>query len=284
MRTIPIWWLQRIKELLLFQILPIVFRKNITFGWGMLLLQVVALDMTIKAWALPQKAWESVKRHFREMDIDCQTTDFTCVGIGDMAGDVFGNGMLLSKHIRLQAAFNHMHIFIDPEPDAAKTYVERERLFNLPGCTWEDYQKLISKGGGLFSRSAKSISLTPEIKKMIGSQKQSMAPNELIQALLTMELDLLWNGGIGTYVKASSETHLEVGDRANDGLRINGRDLNAKIMGEGGNLGFTQLGRIEYAAKGGRINSDSVDNVGGVDCSDKEVNIKIFIKWLSAKW
>jgi glutamate dehydrogenase len=226
-------------------------------------------------------AWESVKRHFREMDIDCQTTDFTCVGIGDMAGDVFGNGMLLSKHIRLQAAFNHMHIFIDPEPDAAKTYVERERLFNLPGCTWEDYnQKLISKGGGLFSRSAKSISLTPEIKKMIGSQKQSMAPNELIQALLTMEVDLLWNGGIGTYVKASSETHLEVGDRANDGLRINGRDLNAKIMGEGGNLGFTQLGRIEYAAKGGRINSDSVDNVGGVDCSDKEVNIKILLNGL----
>ncbi|MGJ8693895.1 MAG: NAD-glutamate dehydrogenase [Thalassotalea sp.] len=226
-------------------------------------------------------AWESVKRHFREMEIDCQTTEFTCIGVGDMAGDVFGNGMLLSEHIRLQAAFNHMHIFIDPDPDAATTYVERQRLFKLPGCSWEDYdQKLISKGGGIFNRAVKSITLTPEIQKMIGIKKVSMAPNELIKALLTMEVDLLWNGGIGTYVKASSETHLEVGDRANDSLRINGADLHAKIVGEGGNLGFTQLGRIEYAAKGGRINSDSVDNVGGVDCSDKEVNIKILLNTL----
>jgi glutamate dehydrogenase len=226
-------------------------------------------------------AWESVKRHFREMDIDCQTTDFTCIGIGDMAGDVFGNGMLLSKHIRLQAAFNHLHIFIDPTPDSASTYVERERLFNLPGCSWDDYnQKLISKGGGLFKRSEKSIGLTPEIQKMIGTEKKSMAPNELIQALLMMNVDLLWNGGIGTYVKSSTESHLEVGDRANDGLRINGKNLNAKIVGEGGNLGFTQRGRIEYAVKGGRINADSVDNVGGVDCSDNEVNIKILLNGL----
>lgn len=226
-------------------------------------------------------AWESVKRHFREMDIDCQTTDFTVVGVGDMAGDVFGNGMLLSKHIRLQAAFNHLHIFIDPNPDAAKTYKERERLFNLPGCSWEDYnQDLISEGGGLFNRSAKSIKLTPQIKKMIGTQKQSMAPNELIKALLQMKVDLLWNGGIGTYVKGKAETHLEVGDRANDSLRINGDELNAKVVGEGGNLGLTQLGRIEYAAKGGRINADSVDNVGGVDCSDNEVNIKILLNVL----
>ncbi len=225
--------------------------------------------------------WESVKRHFREMDVDCQTTDFTCVAIGDMAGDVFGNGMLLSKHIRLKAAFNHLHIFVDPNPDAASTYVERERLFNLPGCSWEDYNKsLLSEGGEIYSRSAKSLKLTPQIMKMLGTKKQSMAPIELIQALLSMQVDLLWNGGIGTYVKGSSETHLEVGDRANDALRINGKELKAKIVGEGGNLGFTQLGRIEYAAHGGRINTDAIDNAGGVDCSDKEVNIKILLNTL----
>ena len=226
-------------------------------------------------------AWESVKRHFREMDIDCQTTDFTCIAIGDMAGDVFGNGMLLSKHIRLQAAFNHMHIFIDPTPDAASSYVERERLFNLPGCTWDDYNKdLISEGGAIFSRQSKSIKLTPQIKKMLGTQKQNMSPLELMQAILKMQVDLLWNGGIGTYVKGSKESHLEVGDRANDALRINGSELNAKIVGEGGNLGFTQLGRIEFGAKGGRINTDAVDNAGGVDCSDNEVNIKILLNGL----
>ncbi|GAA6171802.1 NAD-glutamate dehydrogenase [Colwellia sp. KU-HH00111] len=226
-------------------------------------------------------AWESVKRHFREMDIDCQTTDFTCIAIGDMAGDVFGNGMLLSKHIRLQAAFNHMHIFIDPNPDSAKTYPERERLFNLPGCSWDDFNKdLISEGGGIFSRHVKSIKLTPQIKKMLGTQKQSMSPIDLIQAILTMKVDLLWNGGIGTYVKGTKETHLEVGDRANDALRINGCDLQAKVVGEGGNLGFTQLGRIEFAANGGRINTDAVDNAGGVDCSDNEVNIKILLNSL----
>tara|TARA_R110000737_G_scaffold70695_1_gene99116 strand:- start:3926 stop:8767 length:4842 start_codon:yes stop_codon:yes gene_type:complete len=235
-----------------------------------------------KAMGITAKgAWESVKRHFREMDIDCQTTDFTCIAIGDMAGDVFGNGMLLSKHIRLQAAFNHMHIFIDPNPEAASSYVERERLFNLPGCTWEDYNKdLISEGGAIFSRHSKSIKLTPQIKKMLGTQKQTMSPTDLMQALLKMKVDLLWNGGIGTYVKGSKESHLEVGDRANDALRINGAELNAKIVGEGGNLGLTQLGRIEFGAKGGRINTDAVDNAGGVDCSDNEVNIKILLNGL----
>ena len=226
-------------------------------------------------------AWESVKRHFREMDIDCQSNDFTCVAIGDMAGDVFGNGMLLSKHIRLQAAFNHLHIFIDPNPDAASSWVERERLFNLPGCTWLDYNKeLISQGGAIFSRSSKSIKLTPQIKKMLGTQKQSMAPNDLLQAILKMKTDLLWNGGIGTYVKGAKESHLEVGDRANDALRINGCELQAKVVGEGGNLGLTQLGRIESAVNGCRLNADSVDNVGGVDCSDNEVNIKILLNGL----
>ena len=235
-----------------------------------------------KAMGITAKgAWESVKRHFREMDIDCQSTDFTCLAIGDMAGDVFGNGMLLSKHIRLQAAFNHMHIFIDPNPDSTTTYPERERLFNLSGCSWEDYNKeLISQGGGIFSRNVKSIKLTPQIKKMVGTQKQSMSPNDLIQALLIMEVDLLWNGGIGTYVKSSKETHLEVGDRANDALRINGGELQAKVVGEGGNLGLTQLGRIEFSANGGRINTDAIDNAGGVDCSDNEVNIKILLNSL----
>ncbi|KZX67612.1 NAD-glutamate dehydrogenase [Vibrio sp. HI00D65] len=235
-----------------------------------------------KAMGITAKGgWESVKRHFREMGINCQTTDFTAIGVGDMAGDVFGNGMLLSKHIRLQAAFNHMHIFIDPNPDSASSWVERDRLFNLPRSSWEDYNKeLISQGGGIFSRRAKSISLTPEIQKMLGTKKASMAPNDLIKAILSMEVDLLWNGGIGTYVKSSNETHTDVGDRANDVLRINGGDLKAKVVGEGGNLGMTQLGRIEYALTGGRVNTDFVDNVGGVDCSDNEVNIKIFLNGL----
>jgi glutamate dehydrogenase len=229
-------------------------------------------------------AWESVKRHFREMGIDCQTTDFTAVAIGDMAGDVFGNGMLASKHIRLQAAFNHMHIFIDPNPDSASSYVERERLFALPRSSWEDYDKsLISAGGGVFSRAAKSISLTPEMKKLVGTKKASMTPNELIKALLMMPSDLLWNGGIGTYIKHSNETSADVGDRANDALRINGSELGTKIFGEGGNLGATQLGRIEFASKGGRINTDFIDNVGGVACSDNEVNIKILLNGLVAE-
>ncbi|RTE87215.1 MULTISPECIES: NAD-glutamate dehydrogenase [Gammaproteobacteria] len=226
-------------------------------------------------------AWESVKRHFREMDIDCQTTDFTCVAIGDMAGDVFGNGMLASKHTKLVGAFNHMHIFIDPDPDPAKSYKERERLFNLPRSSWTDYDtSLISEGGGIFNRSAKSIELTTEMKKLLGTQKRSMTPNELIRALLLAEVDLIWNGGIGTYVKSTKETDIEVGDRANDMLRVNGKDLRTKIIGEGGNLGFTQLGRIEYASRGGRVNTDFIDNVGGVDCSDNEVNIKILLNGL----
>ncbi|MDL5029865.1 NAD-glutamate dehydrogenase [Vibrio gigantis] len=235
-----------------------------------------------KAMGITAKGgWESVKRHFREMGINCQSTDFTAIGVGDMAGDVFGNGMLLSKHIRLQAAFNHMHIFIDPNPESASSWVERDRLFNLPRSSWEDYNKeLISQGGGIFSRRAKSISLTPEIQKMLGTKKASMAPNDLIKAILSMQVDLLWNGGIGTYVKSSNETHTDVGDRANDVLRIDGRDLKAKVVGEGGNLGMTQLGRIEYALTGGRVNTDFVDNVGGVDCSDNEVNIKIFLNGL----
>ncbi|MBR9906629.1 MAG: NAD-glutamate dehydrogenase [Gammaproteobacteria bacterium] len=226
-------------------------------------------------------AWESVKRHFRELGIDCQTTDFTAVGVGDMAGDVFGNGMLLSKHTRLVAAFNHMHIFVDPNPNAAKTYAERERMFKLPRSSWEDFDKsLISEGGGIFLRSAKAIELSPEMKKLFNTQKKSFTPNELIKAILTLNVDLFWNGGIGTYVKSSSESDSDVGDRANDALRVNGKDLRAKVVGEGGNLGFTQLGRIEYARNGGRINTDAVDNVGGVDCSDNEVNIKILLNGL----
>ncbi len=228
-------------------------------------------------------AWESVKRHFREIGINCQTTDFTCLAVGDMAGDVFGNGMLLSKHTCLQVAFNHMHIFIDPTPNSKTSWVERERLFNLPGSSWSDYNTdLISEGGGIFSRAAKSIKLTPQIKKMLGTKKASMAPTELIQAALKMKVDLFWNGGIGTYIKGSNESHLEVGDRANDILRVNGCDVQAKVIGEGGNLGCTQLGRIEYTANGGRMNTDFVDNVGGVDCSDNEVNIKILLNTLVA--
>ena len=227
--------------------------------------------------------WESVKRHFREIGIDCQTTDFTCVGIGDMAGDVFGNGMLLSKHIRLQVAFNHMHIFVDPNPDAGKSWHERERMFNLPTSTWDDYDKsLISEGGGIFLRSAKAIKLSPQMKEMLGTTKASMTPNELIREALMMPVDLIWNGGIGTYVKGSGESHAEVGDRGSEALRVNGKELKAKIFGEGGNLGCTQRGRIEFAMHGGLINTDFVDNVGGVTCSDNEVNIKILLNTLVA--
>ncbi|MBT0587115.1 NAD-glutamate dehydrogenase [Alteromonas oceanisediminis] len=225
--------------------------------------------------------WESVKRHFREIGIDCQTTDFTCVGIGDMAGDVFGNGMLLSKHTRVVAAFNHLHIFFDPNPDAASSYQERKRLFENPSLSWDDYNReLISEGGGVFTRSSKSIKLTPEMKKWLGTRQLAMTPTELIHNILKMPVDLLWNGGIGTYVKGSKESHSDVGDRANDVLRVNGKDLQAKIVGEGGNLGLTQLGRIEFASHGGRVNTDFIDNVGGVDCSDNEVNIKILLNAL----
>jgi len=223
-------------------------------------------------------AWVSVQRHFRERGIDIQSTDFTVVGIGGMAGDVFGNGMLLSKHIQLVAAFDHMNVFIDPNPEIASSFAERERLFNLGQVGWDDYNtKLISKGGGVFSRASKSIAITPEMKKRFDIEENSLTPNDLINRVLKAPVDMLWNGGIGTYVKASSETHDDVGDRANDSLRINGRDVRAKVIGEGGNLGMTQLGRIEYAQNGGAINTDAVDNVGGVDCSDHEVNIKILL-------
>ena len=226
-------------------------------------------------------AWESVKRHFRAMGRDSQSEDFTCVGIGDMSGDVFGNGMLLSKHIRLLAAFDHRHIFLDPNPDAALSFKERDRMFKLPRSSWEDYDKaLISKGGGVFPRSAKSIPLSPEIRSALGIEGDvaSMSPMALMNAILKAPVDLLWNGGIGTYVKASSESHADVGDRANNGLRVNGNELRCKVVGEGGNLGLTQLGRVEAALTSGvLLNTDFIDNSAGVDTSDHEVNIKILL-------
>jgi glutamate dehydrogenase len=228
-------------------------------------------------------AWESVKRNFRELGHDTQSKDFTVVGIGDMGGDVFGNGMLLSKHIRLIAAFNHMHIFLDPNPDSAKSFEERKRLFELPRSSWEDYDKsLISEGGGVFLRSAKFITLSTQMRELLGITKEKIIPNELIRLLLKAPVDLLWNGGIGTYVKASTEHNAEVGDRANDGLRVNGKELRCKVIGEGGNLGFTQLGRVEFALTGGMLNTDAIDNSAGVDCSDHEVNIKILFNGMVA--
>ncbi|PJK14397.1 glutamate dehydrogenase [Lysobacteraceae bacterium NML07-0707] len=225
-------------------------------------------------------AWESVKRHFRALGRNSQKEDFTCVGIGDMSGDVFGNGMLLSKHIRLVCAFDHRHVFLDPNPDAATSFKERQRLFKVPRSSWADYDaKLISKGGGVFSRAEKSIKLTPEVKAALGidASVDSLSPTELISAALKAPVDLLWNGGIGTYVKGSSETHADVGDRANNALRVNGNELRCKIVGEGGNLGFTQKGRIEAAQNGVLINTDFIDNSAGVDTSDHEVNIKILL-------
>jgi glutamate dehydrogenase len=222
--------------------------------------------------------WESVKRHFRELGIDCQTQDFTAAGVGDMSGDVFGNGMLLSKHTRLVAAFDHRHIFIDPDPDAAVGFAERTRLFALPRSSWEDYdRKKLSAGGGIWPRSLKMIELGPEARRALGVEQARFTPNELIRAILRAPVDLLWNGGIGTYVKASHETHADVGDRANDALRVDARELRCRMVGEGGNLGLTQRGRIEYALAGGCINTDAIDNSGGVDCSDHEVNIKILL-------
>lgn len=228
-------------------------------------------------------AWESVKRHFREMGHNTQTQDFTVVGVGDMSGDVFGNGMLLSRHIRLLAAFDHRHIFLDPNPVAETSFVERERIFALPRSSWEDYNKdLISKGGGIYPLSAKTIAITPEVKAALGIEADSLTPNELKTAILKAPADLLYNGGIGTYVKASTETHQQVGDRANDVIRVNGADLRCKVIGEGGNLGFTQLGRIEAAAHGVKLCTDAIDNSAGVDCSDHEVNIKILLNSLVA--
>ncbi|MGP1676726.1 MAG: NAD-glutamate dehydrogenase [Burkholderiales bacterium] len=223
-------------------------------------------------------AWESVKRHFRELGMDTQSQPFTAAGIGDMSGDVFGNGMLLSHHIRLVAAFDHRHVFIDPEPDSETSLRERERLFKLARSSWADYDaKLISKGGGVWPRSAKAIALSAEAQRVLGIEAGSLAPNELVSAILKAPVDLLYNGGIGTYVKSSRENHTQVGDRANDALRIDGRDLRCKVVVEGGNLGLTQLGRIEYALAGGRIYTDAIDNSAGVDCSDHEVNIKILL-------
>ncbi len=223
-------------------------------------------------------AWESVERHFRGLSIDVQRTDFTVVGIGDMSGDVFGNGMLLSRHIKLVGAFNHMHIFLDPNPDPATSFEERERLFNLQRSSWADYDtSLISEGGGVFPRSAKAIPLSPEVRRLLGVEDEALTPNEVISALLKARVDLLWNGGIGTYVKASYETHAEVGDKANDGVRVDAKDLRCSVVGEGGNLGFTQRGRIEYALGGGFIYMDAIDNSAGVDCSDHEVNIKVLL-------
>ena len=232
-------------------------------------------------------AWESVKRHFRELGTDIQTTDFTAVGIGDMAGDVFGNGMLLSRHTKLVAAFNHLHVFIDPDPDPKTSYNERRRLFDLPRSAWSDYdESLISEGGGVYSRGAKSITLSPQAREALDIETERLAPNELIQAILKAPVDLLYNGGIGTYVKASSESHADVGDKANDAVRVDARALRCKVVGEGGNLGVTQRARVEYALgggpenKGGRIITDAIDNVAGVNCSDHEVNIKILLDGL----
>ena len=228
-------------------------------------------------------AWESVKRHFRELGTDIQTTAFTVVGVGDMSGDVFGNGMLLSPHIKLLAAFNHMHVFLDPDPDPATSFAERQRLFTMDRSSWSDYNpSLISAGGGVYSRTAKSVPLSPQVKAALGIEADECSPTELIRELLRAPVDLLWNGGIGTYVKASDESHADAGDKANDALRCDGRDLRCRVVGEGGNLGFTQRGRIEYALGGGRINTDAIDNVAGVNCSDHEVNIKILLGALVA--
>lgn len=222
--------------------------------------------------------WVSVQRHFREHGIDVQKDNFTVIGIGDMAGDVFGNGMLLSDKLQLVAAFNHMHIFIDPNPDAASSFVERKRMFDLPRSSWADYDtKLISEGGGIFLRSAKSIAISPQMKTRFDIQADKLTPTELLNALLKAPVDLIWNGGIGTYVKSSKESHADVGDKANDALRVDGRELRAKVVGEGGNLGMTQLGRVEFGLNGGASNTDFIDNAGGVDCSDHEVNIKILL-------
>ncbi|MGV0794175.1 NAD-glutamate dehydrogenase [Mycolicibacterium sp. XJ1819] len=234
-----------------------------------------------KAMGITAKgAWESVKRHFREMGVDTQSEDFTVVGVGDMSGDVFGNGMLLSKHIRLLAAFDHRHIFIDPDPDAARSWDERKRLFDLPRSSWEDYDTaLISEGGGVYSRQQKAIAVTPAARAALGIDDgvEELTPPNLIKAILKAPADLLFNGGIGTYIKAETESDVDVGDRANDLVRVNGNQVRAKVIGEGGNLGVTPLGRVEFDLAGGRISTDALDNSAGVDCSDHEVNIKILI-------
>ncbi|HGM5582118.1 TPA: NAD-glutamate dehydrogenase [Pseudomonas putida] len=223
-------------------------------------------------------AWVGVQRHFRERGINVQEDPITVVGVGDMAGDVFGNGLLMSDKLQLVAAFNHLHIFIDPNPDPATSFAERKRLFELPRSAWTDYNSAImSEGGGIFPRSAKSIAISPQMKERFAIEADRLTPTELLHALLQAPVDLLWNGGIGTYVKASSESHADVGDKANDALRVNGNELRCKVVGEGGNLGMTQLGRVEFGLHGGATNTDFIDNAGGVDCSDHEVNIKILL-------
>jgi glutamate dehydrogenase len=228
-------------------------------------------------------AWESVRRHFRELGTDSATEDFTVVGIGDMSGDVFGNGMLLSRHIRLVAAFNHRHVFIDPDPDPDASFEERRRLFELAGSGWDDYDRSrLSEGGGIYERAAKRIPISEAAGAALGIDARELAPPDLIRELLKAPVDLLWNGGIGTYVKAAGESNADVGDKAGDAVRIDARELRCRVVGEGGNLGFTQRGRIEYAQAGGRINTDAIDNVAGVNCSDHEVNIKILLDSLVA--
>jgi glutamate dehydrogenase len=228
-------------------------------------------------------AWESVKRHFRELGTDIQAADFTAVGIGDMSGDVFGNAMLLSPHTKLLAAFNHLHIFLDPDPDPEASFAERKRVFGLERSAWSDYRaSAISEGGGVHARTVKSIAITPQVREAFGIEAEALSPTDLIREILRAPVDLLWNGGIGTYVKAAQETHAEAGDKANDAVRVDGGELRCRVVGEGGNLGFTQRGRIEYALTGGRINTDAIDNVAGVNCSDVEVNIKVLLDSLVA--
>ncbi len=225
-------------------------------------------------------AWESVRRHFRHLNLHPDRDDFTVVGIGDMSGDVFGNAMLLSEHIKLVAAFDHRHVFLDPDPDPAKSFSERRRLFELPRSSWADYNPaLVSAGGGVYARTLKSVAITPEVRARLGvaADVSALTPADLIRAILRAPVDLLYNGGIGTYVKAHTESHAAAGDKANDAVRVDGRELRCRSVGEGGNLGFTQDGRIEFALAGGRINTDAIDNSAGVDTSDHEVNIKIVL-------
>lgn len=237
-----------------------------------------------KAMGITAKgAWESVKRHFQEMGLDTQAQDFTVIGIGDMSGDVFGNGMLLSEHIRLVAAFDHRHIFLDPDPDTTTSYKERRRIFELPRSSWADYNDaLISEGGGVYARSAKTIPVTSQVRSALGlsAQVTSLSPPDMIKAILQAPVDLLWNGGIGTYVKATKESHADVGDKSNDSVRVDACRVRAKVIGEGGNLGISALGRIEFCTHGGKCNTDALDNSAGVDCSDHEVNIKVLLDTL----
>ena len=223
-------------------------------------------------------AWESVKRHLRELEIDPGSDPFTVVGIGDMSGDVFGNGMLLSDRIRLVGAYDHRHIFIDPDPDPDVGFAERKRLFDLAGSSWNDYDRAkISEGGGVWPRAAKRIPLSEATQSALGIEDESLAPTDLIRAILRAPVDLLWNGGIGTVVKASDETDEAAQDRASDAIRVDASELRCRAVGEGGNLGLTRRARVEFARNGGRINADFIDNSAGVDCSDHEVNLKILL-------